>query len=139
MNPLPLSEVLLTIHKTPSLPVVILELLASMNQEDTNVEQLSAKISQDQGLTAKTLRLANSSFYGMAQQVATLQQAIAILGFRTIRCMVTTTGLMSAVPAGDPATFDATEFWRHGIAAAVCAREIATQVGCNPRISISTT
>lgn len=132
MNPLPLSEVLLTIHKIPSLPVVILELLASMSQEDTNVEALSAKILQDQGLTAKTLRLANSSFYGMAQQVATLQQAIAILGFRTIRCMATTTGLMAAVPAGDPAAFDAAEFWRHGIAAAVCAREIAETVGCNP-------
>lgn len=130
MSPLPMSEVLLTIHKIPSLPVVITELLASMGQEDTNVEQLAAKIAQDQGLTAKTLRLANSSFYGMAQQVTTLQQAIAILGFRTIRCLATTTGLMAAVPQGT--AWDATAFWRHGIAAAVCARELANTTDCNP-------
>lgn len=132
MNPLPMSEVLQTIHKIPSLPVVITDLLASMGQEDTNVEQLAAKISQDQGLTAKTLRLANSSFYGMAQQVNTVQQAIAILGFRTIRCLATTTGLMAAVPKGAGTAWDATAFWRHGIAAAVCARELANTTDCNP-------
>lgn len=132
MSPLPMPEVLLAIHKIPSLPVVIVDLLASMDQEDTDVEHLSAKISQDQGLTAKTLRLANSSFYGMANQVTTLQQAIAILGFRTIRCLATTTGLMAAVPTVGNAAFDATQHWRHGIAAAVCAREVAATVRCNP-------
>lgn len=132
MSHLSISEVLLTIHKIPSLPVVIMELLASMNQEDTPVEALGAKISQDQALTAKTLRLANSSFYGMAHQVTTPQQAIAILGFRTIRCLATTTGLMAVVPVGKHAEFDATAFWRHGIAAAVCAREVAQTLGCNP-------
>lgn len=132
MSHLSMSEVLLTIHKIPSLPVVIMELLASMKQDDTPVEALGTKISQDQGLTAKTLRLANSSFYGMAHQVTTPQQAIAILGFRTIRCLTTTIGLMAAVPLGEHAAFDATAFWRHGIAAAVCAREVAEIMGCNP-------
>lgn len=131
MNHLTMPEVLLTIHKIPSLPVVIAELLASLDQEDVNIEVLGAKISQDQGLTAKTLRLANSSFYGMTQQVTTPQQAIAILGFRTIRCLATTTGLMAAVPSGEGTAFNALDFWRHGIAAGVCARELAAKMGCD--------
>lgn len=132
MSHLQMAEVLQTIHKIPSLPVVIVELLASMNQEDTDIEALGTKIGQDPALTAKTLRLANSSFYGMSHQITTTHQAISILGFRTIRCLATTTGLMAAVPGGSNAAFDLLEFWRHGIAAAVCARELAHNVGCDP-------
>lgn len=131
MNPLTLPEVLLTIHKLPSLPAVVLELLASMDQEDTDVDTLGKKIAQDQALTAKSLRLANSSFYGMVQQVTTPQQAISILGFRTIRCLVTTTALIGSAPHSTHAAFDSKRFWRHGIATAVCAREIANHLGCN--------
>ena len=130
MSPLQMSEVLQTIHKIPSLPVVIMELLASMNQEDADTAVIGTKIAQDQALTAKTLRLANSSFYGMAHQITTTQQAISILGFRTIRCLATTTGLIAAMPAGVSAAFEPMEFWRHGIGAAVCAREIAPHLGC---------
>ena len=131
MHPLTLPEVLLTIHKLPSLPAVVLELLASMAQDDAPIETLGKKIAQDQALTAKSLRLANSSFYGMVQQVTTPQQAISVLGFRTIRCLVTTAALIGAAPNANHAAFDSKMFWRHGIAAAVCAREIAHYLGCN--------
>jgi len=130
MSQLQMPEVLQTIHKIPSLPMVIMELLASINQEDTNVDDLGDKIAQDQALTAKTLRLANSSFYGMAHQITTTHQAISILGFRTIRCLATTSGIIAAIPAGTHASFDPMAFWRHGIAAAVCARELATNIDC---------
>lgn len=125
------ADVLQTIHKLPSLPAVVLELLASMDQEDIDVETLGEKISHDQALTAKSLRLANSSFYGMVQQVTTPQQAISILGFRTIRCLVTTSALIGTAPNSTHAEFDARAFWRHGIAAAACARELASNLGGN--------
>lgn len=131
MTPLTPPEVLLTIHKLPSLPAVVLELLASMEQEDVDVETLGQKVAHDQALTAKSLRLANSSFYGMVQQVTTPQQAISILGFRTIRCLVTTSALIGTAPHSTHADFDAHAFWRHAIAAAACAREVASNLGGN--------
>lgn len=130
MSRLRMTEVLQTIHKIPSLPMVIVELLASINQENTNVDVLGTKIEQDQALTAKTLRLANSSFYGLAHQITTTHQAISILGFRTIRSLATTAGLMAALPAGANASFEPMAFWRHGIAAAVCARALAAHIDC---------
>jgi HD-like signal output (HDOD) protein len=89
MMRLELSNVLPAVNKLPSLPTVVMELLASLDQEDINIDALAAKISQDQALTAKTLRLANSSFYGMAHQITTIAEAIAILGFRTVRIATT--------------------------------------------------
>jgi putative nucleotidyltransferase with HDIG domain len=46
-------------------------------------------VSHDQALTAKTLRLANSSLYGLQVKVTTIQQAITFLGFQTTRNLIT--------------------------------------------------
>lgn len=132
MNTIVLDDVLRRIDNLPSLPTVVMELLASMNQEDVNIDALAQKIAQDQALTAKTLRLANSSFYGMANQVTTIQEAIAILGFRTVRSLAATAALIATFAGGTHAHFSAAPFWRHAIAAAVCARELASQLNINP-------
>lgn len=128
---LQMDEVLHRIHRLPSLPAVVLELLTSLGQDDVNTEALAQKIAQDQALTAKTLRLANSSFYGMENQVTTMQEAIAILGFRTVRSLVTTAALIGTFANDGHTRVNLTPFWRHAIAVAVCARELASGLKLN--------
>lgn len=132
MSTLAMEEVLKVIHRLPSLPTVVMELLASIDQEDVDVGTLAQKIAQDQALTAKALRLANSSFYGRVREVNTMAEAISVLGFRTVRSVVTTAGLMQAMRHTGDAAVDLGPFWRHGIAAAVCARELAPYLRANP-------
>jgi putative nucleotidyltransferase with HDIG domain len=132
MNRIAPEEILRRIHQLPSLPTVVVDLLASMDQDDVNIDLLAQKIEKDQALTAQTLRLANSSFYGMAHQVTTMQEAVAILGFRTVRNVATTAALIGTFAGGMPASFNAIPFWRHAIAAAVCARELAVHFNLNP-------
>lgn len=132
MSALTPEAILLKINNLPSLPTVVMALLASMGQEDVNVEALANTIAQDQALTAKTLRLANSSFYGMAKQVTTLHEAITILGFRTVRSLATTAALMGAFDGKNSVSLNVTPFWRHAIAAAVCARVLARHLSVNP-------
>ncbi|WP_296447251.1 HDOD domain-containing protein [Rhodoferax sp. UBA5149] len=132
MNTILPDEILQHIHNLPSLPTVVMELLASIGQDDVNIDALAQKIAQDQALTARTLRLANSSFYGMANQVTTIQEAILILGFRTVRSLATTAALIGAFAGSPHSSFNVTPFWRHAIAAAVCARELAVHVHLNP-------
>src|ERR1035437_7329927 len=132
MNTIAPDQVLGKIHNLPSLPMVVLELLATMDQEDVHVDNLTEKIAQDQALTAKTLRLANSSFFGMAHQIATIQEAIALVGFRTVRSLATTAALMASFAGSTNSLFNATPFWRHSIATAICAREVAAHLSVNP-------
>lgn len=133
MNTIVRDDVLQRIHNLPSLPTVVLELLASMGRGDeVNIDELARKITQDQALTAKTLRLANSSFYGMANRVTTIHEAIAILGFRTVRSLATTAALMDTFSGQSRTRFNATPFWLHSIATAVCAQELAKHMGINP-------
>jgi putative nucleotidyltransferase with HDIG domain len=120
------------VRDLPSLPAVVSELLASMGQEDLDTHALAAKITLDQALTAKTLRLANSSFYGLPTKVTSIQQAVTVLGFHSIRTLVTAcavTGSFAATPAGG---LDFQQFWRHAVASAACARVLAPYCRLNP-------
>ena len=130
-SPLALPDVLKKIHALPSLPAVVLELLASLDQEEVNLDLLARKISLDQALTAKTLRLANSSFYGMQRQVTTISEAIAILGLQSVRNLATTAALVGSLGGDVADTFDFMAFWRHAIGTALCARSLAVQLGLN--------
>jgi len=132
LEALTLPEVLHKIHALPSLPAVVLELLTSLDQENVNLDTLARKISLDQALAAKTLRLANSSFYGMQRQVTTIGEAIAVLGIQTVRNLATTAALIGSFPGDTSTAFDFITFWRHAIGTALCARSLAAQLGLNP-------
>lgn len=121
----------------PSLPAVVMELLGSIEQEDVDIAVLARKVSHDQALTAKTLRLANSSAYGLAMKVTTIQQAITFLGFQTTRNLITAAALTGCFPNRHCAGFDDKAFWRHSVASAVCARMLARHLRVNQDIAFT--
>ena len=126
------ADIIKCVRDLPSLPAVVAELLATMEQEDIDTHVLAAKIALDQALTAKTLRLANSSFYGLQSKVTTIQQAISVLGFHSIRTLVTACSVTASFAPVKDVEFDFQAFWRHAIGGAVCARVLAPRCGVNP-------
>lgn len=129
MNSLTLTQVINGIRDLPSLPVLVLELLNSFESDDISVGDLAGKVSRDQALAAKTLRLANSSFYGLSRKVTTIQQAITILGFDCVRTLVAAAALTDAFADCQHGVFGFDAFWRHSIGTAVCAKLLAREVG----------
>ncbi len=132
-----IDAVIKRIHDLPSLPAVVIELLSSMEQDDIDVHALAGKIALDQALSAKTLRLANSSFYGMPTQVTSIQQAISVLGFHSIRTLVTACAVTGCFASGPGAEFDFDGFWRHAIGTAACARVLARPLRLNPETAFT--
>ncbi|RSZ57412.1 HDOD domain-containing protein [Massilia atriviolacea] len=130
--PTSIDDVVKRIRDLPSLSAVVVELLSSMEQEDIDVHVLGGKIALDQSLTAKTLRLANSSFYGMSSKVTTIQQAISVLGFHSIRTLVTACAVTASFPSNAAGGIDLQAFWRHSVATAVCAKLLALHLKLNP-------
>ena len=129
MNTLQLGQVQAGIGRLPSLPAIVLELLASLDREDVDVTALSGKMALDQALTARTLKLANSSFYGLSREVTSVQAAISVLGFNSIRAMATTAALMDGLASARSAGLAVIPFWRHSIGVALCARALAAHCG----------
>ncbi|MGK5063525.1 HDOD domain-containing protein [Janthinobacterium sp. LB3P112] len=136
MTRLSFEHIIRQIQELPSLPVVVLELLSSMDQDDTDVHVLAQKIELDQALAAKTLRIANSSFYGMQSKVTSIPQAVSVLGFHSIRTVVTACALTSSF-APVAGGFDFQAFWRHSLATAIAARLLAPHLGINPETAFT--
>ena len=125
------------VQDLPSLPAVVMELLGSIEQENIDISVLAKKVSYDQALTAKTLRLANSSASGLQVKVATIQQAITFLGFQTTRNLITAAAVTGCFPDGLCPGFNDKAFWRHSIATAVCARSLARRLRFNQDVAFT--
>jgi putative nucleotidyltransferase with HDIG domain len=132
-----MDEIIKQVHDLPSLPAVVAELLTTVEQDDVDLHALAAKIALDQSLTAKTLRLANSSFYGMPTKVTTIGQAITVLGFHSIRTLVTACSVTGTFTPAPGSHFAFEPFWRHAIGTAVCARALARHVRLNPETAFT--
>ncbi|HEY0061452.1 MAG TPA: HDOD domain-containing protein [Telluria sp.] len=131
MSTLSLDDIVRNLQDLPSLPAVVMELLNAIDEEDVDVSVLAKKVSHDQALTAKTLRLANSSLYGLQVKVTTIQQAITFLGFQTTRNLITAAAVTGCFTRGQCPGFDDQAFWRHSIATAACCKVIARRVKFN--------
>jgi putative nucleotidyltransferase with HDIG domain len=129
MNSLDVIQVVRRIRDLPPLPSIVLDLISSFEREDIDVGVLAEKISRDQALSAKMLRLANSSFYGLPSKVGTVNQAIVVLGFDAARALAVASNVIESFEAGQAGEIDVAEFWRHSIATALCARGLARHAG----------
>jgi putative nucleotidyltransferase with HDIG domain len=126
LRPIASDDLLAAMRDLPPLPSVVLELVESLGHEELSAAQYAAKISRDQALAAKTLRLANSSFYGRGGQVRSVAEAIGVLGLRTVRGVATAAGLAGSFRRH--AGFDHDAFWRHSIGSALCAQALAGEL-----------
>ncbi|MFA7399835.1 MAG: HDOD domain-containing protein [Sideroxydans sp.] len=122
------KEVLAKLHRLPSLPVIVQEVIASFNDADLDTTTLAHKITQDQGLSAKVLRVANSTFYGLPRKVGSVQDAVMVLGFDTLRSLVLSAGMVQAFPASPGSLFDRQAYWQRCFRVAALSKALAKEL-----------
>jgi len=137
MSKLTREQVAARLKQLPSLPAAVTELLASFDNEDIDVTRIAHQIAHDQGLTARVLRVANSSFYGLQSRVGTINEAVVVLGFRAVRSMVLAVGMSGAFRIDQCPGFDARAYLRHCAAVGLLARGLAGGVGQNPELAFT--
>jgi len=96
------------VHKVRELSVArvaIMDLLAAANNLDTSVEKLEEKIVRDVSLSFKLLKLVNSPFFGVPQEVDSVKRAVVLLGRDEIRKLVSLLAL-SGSSDGPPAAIE---------------------------------
>jgi putative nucleotidyltransferase with HDIG domain len=131
------EEVVKQVQDLPTLPAIVMEILNSIDAEDLDISVLAKKVSFDQALTAKTLRFANSSFYGTPSKVTTIHQAINVLGVQSVRNLITVAAMTGCFPQSQCEGFDFKAFWRHSIATALCAELLARQLHVNQEFAFT--
>lgn len=110
----------------PSIPKVLQELIASLQNDAISSEKIASIVSSDQALTAKVLRLANSVKYGGHRKVGSVKDAVLVLGTSTLRTLVLSvslTGSFTPLPK-----FDLPNYWRYSFKMANRCRYLAKLV-----------
>lgn len=109
----------------PSLPTVAIQVLQLTGSETVTVADIASVIENDPALTSKLLKVANSSLFGMPRRICSVQQAMVILGLRTVKVMALTFSLLEGVRHSRASRFDYRTFWRRSLTSGVAARVLA--------------
>ncbi len=74
----------------PSLPRTVSHITELISDENCSLVMVAKAISADPAIALKTLRLVNSAFYGLRQEVSTVEHAVVLLGMKVIKNLVFT-------------------------------------------------
>jgi two-component system, cell cycle response regulator len=119
-----LNEIL-TSAQLPTLPAVAAHLLELTAQADVAIADISQCIAKDLGLSAKILKVANSSFYSFPQQITSVHQAVSLLGINAVQNLALSFSFLSMGNRREGRLFNFDLFWERSLVAATAARLIA--------------
>lgn len=110
------------LHRLPVHNATALRVLALLEDPEVLIGDIGGLIQGDPALTARVLKLANSSFFGLRNDVASIDRAIMTVGLATVRTFTLAAAfdLFSDRGANLPA-----DFWSHAIVSAAGATVLA--------------
>jgi HD-like signal output (HDOD) protein len=126
-----LADFVASIRQLPLIPVVALQLVRSVQKEDISGAELGRQIGADAALAGQLLRLVNSSYYGLSRRVATVGDALAVLGINMVRRIVISAALQRPMLEHLPDTPATRGFWRHQLLGAALARFVHGRSGAD--------
>lgn len=118
--------------RLPSVPKVVQELISSFQDTAVSIDSIIDKVAQDQVLSARVLRLANTARFGGLGRVGSLDEAVVLLGFDNLRMLVIASGITGA--AVRMPHFDMPAFWQHSLGRANAAKGLARLAGLDPQL-----
>jgi len=110
----------------PSMPIVAIKSMELLQDPDASIKELADTIAMDPAVSARILKITNSSVYGLMRKITTLQNALVILGERTVRSLVLASSMCSVNKQ-----FGLLEklLWEESVGSAVASRYISKSLG----------
>lgn len=111
------------IKNLPTVPGIVAKIARMVENPETSAADVGRLITQDQVLSAKVLRMANSAFFGMSRKISSIAQALMILGFEVVKGLVLTSSVFDMIQK----SMDG--LWEHSIGCAAAAGAVAKTLG----------
>lgn len=114
----------------PTLPTVVSKMIELVDDPRTHTRTLAKLIANDQSLTARILKLANSAYYGFSREISTVDTAIVVMGFHAVKEMGLSLSVFDTFKnMSNEGNFDVYRYWEHGVGVGVAARSLARKYG----------
>ncbi len=117
------------IDRMPSLSTTVTKVLEICNKPNTSPNDLNRVISLDPVLTGQVLRLINSAYYSLPNQITSLTRAIIMLGLNTVKNLALSTAILENIGQDAFQSLPMDQFWAHSICVGVTSKAIANRKG----------
>ncbi len=97
--------------RLPALPQTAIELLRASQKPNLGPNDYARIIESDPGLMGQVLRFVNSSYFGFAREIASVQQAITLVGVRQITNFALWSAVFAVIPNPQFGPFDLKTLW----------------------------
>ncbi|WP_232807013.1 HDOD domain-containing protein [Geodermatophilus chilensis] len=123
-----LEAVLASIETMATQKPVAAQIVSIAGSDDTDARGLARVLGSDAALAGRVMKLANSAYFGMRGRVTSLQFAVTVVGFTTVRTMATV-----ALTDLDDESRLPRDFWRMSTCVALGASTLAPRFGERPQ------
>lgn len=115
------------IDKMPPLPTSVGKVLEICQKPNAQPSDLNRVISLDPVLLARVMKLINSAYYGLTQEVTSLVRAIIMLGLNTVKNLALSTAVLGSLNTAHTknAVLNLDGFWLHSLCVGVMAKHLA--------------
>jgi len=110
-----------------SLPDIYLQLNEMIRDSRFSVTDIGSVIAKDPSLSARLLRVVNSSFYGFQSKIDTISRAISIVGLDDLYNLVVTTCVVDRFAKVSSELVDMTDFWMRSVHCGVVSKLLAKE------------
>lgn len=107
-------------------PDICMQLFDLIHSTDTGIKEISNIVSVDPNLTARILRIANSSFFNLSRKIDTVSRAVNVIGTNELYQLVLSISVVKSFSNIPGELVKMETFWRHSVYTAVLSRSLAT-------------
>lgn len=122
LSPADIEKVFNTVE-IPACPAMVTQVMAEAQKDIPDIRKLAKAISADAGMSAVTIKLANSPLFRVGPPVSTVQKALDRIGMSNAVCVIVAVSLRSAMTGTSAAFIE--KFWSKSSALAMAAGLIA--------------
>ncbi len=115
-------DAVITAAQLPALPQTAIRLLELSQDASNGPNEFAIPLEADAGLLGQVLRFVNSSYFGFTREIASVKQALALVGVRTIKNFALWSAVFSLVPDPKFGPFDLKKLWQDSLRRAVFSR-----------------
>jgi diguanylate cyclase (GGDEF)-like protein len=113
----------------PSPKGAAVQVLRLCQQEDVTNQEVAYAIQADPALSARLIKLANAPVSHQIRPIASVVDAVAVLGMNTIRQLVLGLSLIDSTRNITCKKFDYQKFWSHSLLTAIAAQNLVSLRG----------
>ncbi len=134
MNKNIITKVKESIEKMPPLSPVVHKIIEVANDVTASARELTEVIQMDPVLMSKLIKMVNSAYFGLPEQITSIKQAVVMLGINTLKNVAISSTVVGQMDIKTNTIMDGDEFWKHSFGVGVASKMIAKEIGIDSKV-----